>query len=163
MTPAVNHNHIRNASITENIANGYFKCIEDPELLIRDFVTTKTIGEIVKYRINSSSYKALADKILYRSGIINELDKAECTKIVKYKNVDKKSIGQIIRALNILSIFNLIQYDMYGGENPEIFIRLNDPAKIQAIADGKVKYKNKIVEKAKDKHERDVQIFENSF
>ena len=100
--------------ITENIANGYFKCIEDPELLIRDFVTTKTIGEIVKYRINSSSYKALADKILYRSGIINELDKAEC----------------------------------------------NDPAKIQAIADGKVKYKNKIVEKAKDKHERDVQIFE---
>ena len=49
---------------------------------------------------------------------------------------------------------------MYGGENPEIFIRLNDPAKIQAIADGKVKYKNKIVEKAKDKHERDVQIFE---
>lgn len=40
--------------ITENIANGYFKCIEDPELLIRDFVTTKTIGEIVKYRINSS-------------------------------------------------------------------------------------------------------------
>lgn len=82
------------------------------------------------------------------------------TKIVKYKNVDKKSIGQIIRALNILSIFNLIQYDMYGGENPEIFIRLNDPAKIQAIADGKVKYKNKIVEKAKDKHERDVQILE---
>ena len=146
--------------ITENIANGYFKCIEDPELLIRDFVTTKTIGEIVKYRITSSSYKALADKILYRSGIINELDKTECTKIVKYKNVDKKSIGQIIRALNILSIFNLIQYDMYGGENPEIFIRLNDPAKIQAIADGKVKYKNKIVEKAKDKHERDVQILE---
>ena len=50
-----------------------------------------------------------------------------------YKNVDKKSIGQIIRALNILSIFNLIQYDMYGGENPEIFIRLNDPAKRQSI------------------------------
>ena len=146
--------------ITENIANGYFKCIEDSELLIRDFVTTKTVGEIVKYRINSSSYKALADKILYRSGIINELDKAECTKVEKYKNVDKKSIGQIIRALNLLSIFNLIQYDMYGGENPEIFIRLNDPAKIQAIADGKIKYKNKIVEKAKDKHERDVQILE---
>ncbi|MFR7666647.1 MAG: hypothetical protein ACLU2J_05115 [Clostridia bacterium] len=128
--------------------------------MIRDIVTTKTFGEIVKYIINSSSYKAIADKILYRSGIINELDKAECTKIVKYKNVDKKSIGQIIRALNILSIFNLIQYDMYGGENPEIFIRLNDPAKIQAIADGKVKYKNKIVEKAKDKHERDVKILE---
>lgn len=146
--------------IAENVANGYFRCIKDDSMFAREFVTTKTVGETVKYKINSSNYKMLADQILFKSGIIKELNEVNCRKIEKYKNVDKKTVSKMIKALNLLSIFNLIQYDMYGGENPEIFIRLNDPAKIQAIAEGKVTYKNKIVEKARERHDRDVKILE---
>ena len=51
-------------------------------------LTVKSMADALtedKHKNGSKSkvYKALADKILYRSGIINELDKAECTKIVK--------------------------------------------------------------------------------
>ena len=57
-------------------------------------------------------------------------------------------------------MFNIIQYDMYGGQNPEIFIRINDPARIKAIAEKSIIYKNNIVKKAKEKHNRDIEILE---
>lgn len=62
------------------------------------------------------------------------------------------------RILNLLAMFNIIQYDMYGGENPEIFIRINDPERIRAIAEGDITYKNMIVERAAEKHERDIKV-----
>lgn len=49
---------------------------------------------------------------------------------------------------------------MYGGENPEIFIRINDPSRIEAIAKEKIRYENKIVKKATEKHKRDRAIIE---
>ena len=55
-------------------------------------------------------------------------------------------------------MFNMIQYDMYGGENPEIFIRINDPERIRSIAEGEIKYNNKIVERASEKHTRDIKV-----
>ena len=57
-------------------------------------------------------------------------------------------------------MFDIIQYDMYGGQNPEIFIRINDPARIKAIAEKSIVYKNNIVKKAIEKHNRDIEILE---
>ena len=57
-------------------------------------------------------------------------------------------------------MFDIIQYDMYGGQNPEIFIRINDPARIKAIAEKSIVYKNNIVKKAIEKHDRDIEILE---
>ena len=57
-------------------------------------------------------------------------------------------------------MFDIIQYDMYGGQNPEIFIRINDPVRIKAIAEKSIVYKNNIVKKAIEKHNRDIEILE---
>lgn len=61
-------------------------------------------------------------------------------------------------ALKLLSIFDYITYEVAGGEEPEIFIRINDPSKVQSIVMGNTIYTNKYVTKAKQKHERDVAI-----
>lgn len=61
-------------------------------------------------------------------------------------------------ALKLLSIFNYISYEIVGGEEPEIFIRLNDPQKIKNIVLGNAFYSNNYVNKAKQKHDRDVSI-----
>ena len=66
----------------------------------------------------------------------------------------------ITKVLTLLSMFNIIQYDMYGGQNPEIFIRINDPARIKAIAEKSITYKNNIVKKAIEKHSRDCEVLE---
>lgn len=50
-----------------------------------------------------------------------------------------------------------------GGEQPEIFIRLNDPEKIRRIVYGEIKYSNGYVTKAKQKHEREVKILRKFF
>ena len=66
-------------------------------------------------------------------------------------------------ALKILSIFDYISYEIAGGEQPEIFIRLNSPSLIENIVTGKVKYQNDYVKLAFEKHDRDVKILYKFF
>lgn len=66
-------------------------------------------------------------------------------------------------ALKLLSIFDYATYEVVGGEQPEIFIRLNDPEKIRRIVYGEIKYSNSYVTKAKQKHEREVKILRKFF
>lgn len=152
----------KNSVISENIANGYFRCIEDNENSIysRSFYVTKTIGDIVKYRIVNSSYRQKAETLIYKSQIIRELNNIKANKVEKYKTADRDKMKSITKVLTLLSMFNIIQYDMYGGQNPEIFIRINDPARIKAIAEKSITYKNNIVKKAIEKHSRDCEVLE---
>ena len=61
------------------------------------------------------------------------------------------------------SYFDYATYEIVGGEQPEIFIRLNDPEKIRRIVYGEIKYSNSYVTKAKQKHEREVKILRKFF
>lgn len=150
----------KNSVISGNIANGYFRCIENNENIIysRPFYVTKTIGDIVKYRIVNTSYRQKAE--IYRSQIIKELNNIKANKIEKYKTADEDRMKNITKVLTLLSMFNIIQYDMYGGQNPKKFIRINDPARIKAIAEKNITYKNNIVKKAVEKHNRDCEILD---
>lgn len=65
--------------------------------------------------------------------------------------------------MKLLSVFGYINYEVVGGEEPEIFIRLNDPNKIKSIVMGNTFYSNDYVTKAKIKHERDVEIMLHFF
>lgn len=61
-------------------------------------------------------------------------------------------------ALKLLSIFDYITYEVAGGKEPEIFIRLNDPDKVRNIVMGNIRYANNYIKKAREKHDRDVAI-----
>ena len=152
----------KNSVIAENIANGYFRCIEDNEnsFYSKPFYITKRIGDVIKYRIVNTSYRQKAETLVYKSQIINELNNLNVNKIEKYKTSDRDKLKNTTKALTLLSMFDIIQYDMYGGQNPEIFIRINDPARIKAIAEKSIVYKNNIVKKAIEKHNRDIEILE---
>lgn len=147
----------KNSVIAENIANGYFNCIEN-SIYSKPFYTTRIIGDVIKYRIVNTSYRQKAESLIYKSSIIKELNNLNKNKIEKYETTDKDKIKNITKVLALLSMFNIIQYDMYGGQNPEIFIRINDPFRIKAIAENNIIYKNNIIKKAKEKHNRDCEI-----
>lgn len=146
------------------IANSLFdivdpnrKCIkyrrDDSKGVTEYCLKTGIFGEIMKSPINKSSIirKMLTcDEELYSS----------------YINMDTSSSGATdlnTIALKLLSIFDYITYEITGGEEPEIFIRLNDPEKIKKIVQGSVRYTNDYVTKAKQKHERDVEILKKFF
>lgn len=147
----------KNTIIAENIANGYFKCIEN-SLLNNHFYTRKNVGDTVKYRIVNSNYRIMAESLVFKSSLLKELNEIDDHGVIKYKSTEKNVMKNNSRILNLLAMFNIIQYDMYGGENPEIFIRINDPERIRAIAEGDITYKNMIVERAAEKHERDIKV-----
>ena len=149
----------KNTVIAENIANGYFRCLDEPTFT-RKFYTTKNVGETVKYRIVNSSYRNLAESIVFKNSLIRELNDLKEHNVIKFKSTEKEIMRKNSKILNLLSMFNIVQYDMYGGENPEIFIRINDPERIRAIAEGDIKYTNQIVQKATEKHRRDLQVMQ---
>ena len=97
----------KNSVISENIANGYFRCIEDNENSIysRSFYVTKTIGDIVKYRIVNSSYRQKAETLIYKSQIIRELNNIKANKVEKYKTADRDKMKSITKVLVFASSF----------------------------------------------------------
>ena len=62
-----------------------------------------------------------------------------------------------------MSLLDLITFEIEGGNNPEIFIRLNAPDKVKNIVEDRILYKNRYVELAKEKHFRSVKILDYFF
>ncbi len=63
---------------------------------------------------------------------------------------------------SMLQLFDMASYEMNGGKNPEIFVRINDPQKLRRIAYSDRKYSNRILAEIELRHKRAVHIM-NSF
>lgn len=125
-------------------------------------------GYCVKHRINETTgktnyslahgnFKELLRQPIIKSRIISNITRvAETSSYSGYLCLTTDESSNI--ALKLLSIFDYITYEVLGGEEPEIFIRLNDPNKIKSIVMGDTYYSNNYVTKAKQKHDRDVEV-----
>lgn len=124
-------------------------------------------GHCVKHRSNDSSgktyysltngnFKEYMRRTIIKSsliGNISQIKESNYSNYISLTNDEKANIS-----LKLLSIFDYITYEVIGGEEPEIFIRLNDPNKIKNIVLGNTFYSNNYVTKAKQKHDRDVKV-----
>lgn len=54
-------------------------------------------------------------------------------------------------------MFDIASYEIDGGYNPQIFVRINDPLKLQSLSRSK-HYSNKILKNIKNRHERAIEI-----
>ncbi|MCR5419726.1 MAG: DEAD/DEAH box helicase [Lachnospiraceae bacterium] len=114
------------------------------------------------YTLSNGNFKEQLRKPVLKAGIMRFISREEgSTSYTGYISLisDDKSNT----ALKLLSIFDYITYEISGGEEPEIFIRLNDPNKVRSIVMGNIKYTNNYVTKAKQKHDRDVAIIQRFF
>lgn len=111
---------------------------------------------VKKYTLSNGNLKEYMRKIITKSSIVNKLINHSYNRYSCFVNITNDEKSNI--SLKLLSIFGYISYEILGGEEPEIFIRLNDPQKIKNIILGSVRYKNKYVSRAKDKHDRDVNV-----
>lgn len=168
-------------SLYGNFRNTYFTT-EDFTKLIREkygmakariianslFEIVDPNGKCVKRRSNDSSgktyyslthgnFKEMMRRPIIKSRIMYNLSKtSESASYSGFMNLTSDDISST--TLKLLSIFDYITYEIAGGEEPEIFIRLNDPNKVKNIVLGNTFYSNGYVSKAKQKHERDVAI-----
>ena len=114
-----------------------------------------------QYTLSNGTFKELLNRSITRSQLIKNLDGNNNTSLSKFMPLSPE--GKDAVALKLLSVFDYATYEIVGGEQPEIFIRLNDPEKIRRIVYGEIKYSNSYVTKAKQKHEREVKILRKFF
>lgn len=123
--------------------------------------------EHVRYRAADSKYRLVTGYFeQHMRGSINRSNV-----VTSFSNEDGKSYSAYVdlanditaRSLKILSVFGYISYEIIGGQEPEIFIRLNNPDIIKNIVTGKIFYFNKYIVKASQKHYRDVEILSRFF
>ena len=109
------------------------------------------------YSLSNGNFKEFMREPIIKSSIMHKIaktkDAASYTGFISLMTDDNS-----VTALKLLSIFDYITYEVAGGEEPEIFIRLNDPSKIRSIVCGNTVYSNNYVTKASQKHARDVSI-----
>ena len=142
------------------IANSIIDLV-DPDVKCVKHRVNDSIGKN-QYTITNGNFKELMRRSIIKSQIIHEISKtANCSSYSGYMRLVPDDSSSI--ALKVLSVFDYITYEVAGGEEPEIFIRLNDPNKIKSIVMGNTRYLNSYVTKAKDKHERDVAVLKKFF
>ena len=59
---------------------------------------------------------------------------------------------------SILQLFGMAAYEMNGGMNPEIFIRINDSQKLKRIAFSDKRYTNRLLTQIEQRHKRAVSL-----
>lgn len=114
-----------------------------------------------RYSLAHGNFKYILRGYILKSRIISNITRTNDT--TSYTGFMSMASELESTALKLLSIFNYISYEISGGEEPEIFIRLNDPNKIRRIVQGTTLYSNGYVSRAKKKHDRDVAILRKFF
>ena len=137
------------------IANSLFELV-DPNGKCIKRRTNDSSGKTY-YSLTHGNFKEMMRKPIIKSKIMNNLSRTnESASYSGFMNLELDDTSST--TLKLLSIFDYITYEIAGGEEPEIFIRLNDPNKVRNIVLGNTFYSNNYVSKAKQKHERDVAI-----
>jgi hypothetical protein len=78
-----------------------------------------------------------------------------------YSKIPNKPV-EIMPLLRLLELLGLASYEIRGGEKAEVFIRINDPDKLERLAEGK-QYTNQVLQNIRERHRNNVQLLEAFF
>ncbi|MCI7345619.1 MAG: DEAD/DEAH box helicase [Eubacterium sp.] len=137
------------------IANSLFDLVDPKGQCIKR--RSNDLSGRTYYLLSNGNFKEFMRRPIIKSNVMYNIvktrDVASYTGFISLMSDDNSNIS-----LKLLSIFDYITYEVAGGEEPEIFIRLNDPNKIRSIVFGNTVYSNSYIAKAKQKHNRDVSV-----
>lgn len=135
------------------IANSLFDLVDPQRRCVK---WRSDIKGKMSFSLSRGDFKEYMRKAILKSQIVNNISLVNKANYSGYLSLATDETSMI--ALKLLSIFDYITYEILGGSEPEIFVRLNDPSKIRNIALGRVKYSNSYVMRSAKKHERDVSV-----
>lgn len=106
------------------------------------FIQAKHNGNQIglKYRVTNGNYFSMANWMDQQ--LVNCAPNREETEYMGYipATIGGKQ-NPVMRLLAVLEIFGLASYEVRGGQNLEIFVRVNDPQKIRSLSESR-SYKN---------------------
>ena len=114
----------------------------------------------MQYQVFSSNYTAKTTQLLtVLSKLYENTDKQTAVRFLSINDIPLKNH---IRLGSLLEIMNLGIFETTGGDEPKIFLRLNDPRRIEKDSVSS-NYKNTILDSVKNRHMVSCQIFEHFF
>lgn len=122
------------------------------------FMGRRLQGEEYKYRLVSTLYNREFNNVISKASTILDGSSFETERFI----TNKESNTLIyIRIGNLIDLFDLGNFEIKGGDNPMIFIRVNDPKRI--AKDGAGYYNNALLNKTLDRHYMSNRIFDHFF
>jgi RecQ family ATP-dependent DNA helicase len=113
-----------------------------------------------EYRVFNTQYLASFTALLNR--LNNLYSNTDSTTVEKYVTNKETNAINYVRLGYLLEILELGTFEIKGGENPMIFVRLNDPSRIERDSNNS-NYTNSLLTKTLERHYLSNQIFDHFF
>lgn len=124
------------------------------------FLQQRHQGTTMQYQVFSTNYEAKITQLLR---ILSHLfDGKEYQSADRYLSINDIPLKNHIRLGSLLEIMELGAFETTGGDDPKIFLRLNDPRRIEKDSTSD-KYSNFILESVKNRHKVSCTLFEHFF
>lgn len=124
------------------------------------FLQQRHQGTTMQYQVFSANYEAKFTQLLR---ILSHLfDGKDYQSTDRYLSINDIPLKNHIRLGSLLEIMELGAFETTGGDDPKIFLRLNDPRRIEKDSTSD-KYNNFILESVKNRHKVSCALFEHFF
>jgi len=123
-----------------------------------NFLQSRRIQNEIKYRLVGNSLNQLVSTI--RRTLSTALQENE-TRFTKYLCLKSGYLHRYTKIGQLIEILSLGSYSLSGGEQPKIFVRINDPFRLSSEAFSN--YENAILDDIRTRHERGVDLMREFF
>lgn len=124
------------------------------------FLQQRHQGNAMQYQVFSTNYEAKTTQLI---SIFSKLYEGNDKQTAyRFLSINEIPLKNHIRLGSLLEIMNLGTFETTGGDDPKIFLRLNDPRRIEKDSNSQ-KYENFILESVKNRHKVSCQLFEHFF
>lgn len=155
------NDEIKSEKISKFILSSYSGRVTQPGVIEANaFLQQRREIDGYKYRIFNNQYLASFTALTNR---LNNLfgDTEECVISRYVTNKESNSISYV-RLGYFLEMLELGTFEIKGGENPMVFIRINDPLRIERDSNNN-SYNNTLLSKTLERHHLSNQIFDHFF
>ena len=154
-------NQSHSEKIGQFILSSYSGRLVQPGVIENDaFLQSRRDAYGYKYRVFNNKYLASF------ASLINRLKNlfGDSSEVVATRFVTNKASNSVnyVRFGYFLEMLELGTFEIKGGENPMVFVRINDPKRIEKDATSKF-YSNTLLSKTLDRHYLSNQIFDHFF
>lgn len=112
------------------------------------------------YFVSNSAYARLPNLFVHQIGQCGV--NTENNSFFRFYPLLKNKQIEIMPLLRFMELLELATYEIRGGEKSEVFIRINDPEKLQRLASS-TKYTNTVLQTIQEQHRRNESLLMNFF
>lgn len=157
--PALDHPGLLLESFIRPVDNTSFGKTCSDMKFVKKLSSTKQVGafSVANYRIKYSAVMDFEEQLMRRFDNIKPNWQNQYRRYINRHNANK-----IYETAELLEVLQLASYESHGGDEPEIFIRLNDPSKLHQLATNE-KFKNRVLRETTARHNYSSEVIASFF